>query len=361
MEKDNCANDEKEKMSKMLKFVDDYGMEFGYGDTDSVFLILHKLFTMKEVEDAMKKIQHWINKESGLFAGTTMEMSSEHYVGFLQNKKKKYALIVEKNGVKKVSLKGMECRAATKYSRALLKQILNMGMLDHASKFDIEKVIHKACVALWKKEIDRKMLLHTTQISKPIELYKGNDAHIVAAQQLIDIGREVRVGKRQGYYYCNTVLDKNAPKYERVIAEEILEMSPERYCLHMHSYVEEVKSMIVANALMFISGNTVEERERRLDDITSESNRLKEISENIVMSQSTLNFKRVKVDLEDEDDVDDPRFDAKPAPKKRKKKVQKTKIDELFQKTTKKAIVREIKLETAPAKKMKQDTINFLK
>lgn len=260
------------ELEKKQDFVDRFGLKVVYGDTDSLFIALQKIFDETEAMKASLEIQTWINKTSGLLAGTTLKMGIENITSrFLQIAKKHYVKVIRnKKGILVLKKSGIGNRSLNKYSKQLLDLVLQMAMLQDSPPIEIERAVHQAVSRLWNHQVDRALLKHSTNLSRPIEQYKTNEAHVMVAKQMRDAGLPISVGDRVEYFYCNVSGCKNPAKYEIVVAAPLAK----KLSLYAAAYVEEIQNTLEANAQLFFQGATKKERIRRLKTLCRFQNRI---------------------------------------------------------------------------------------
>ena len=254
------------------EFKEKYGLEIVYGDTDSLFIALHKVTTTDKVETDRigNEIRTWVNVTSKLMVGT-LKMGFENCANpFLLIKKKKYAkVIVEDNGKKKLKLSGLDTRSITEYCRNLLKTILNMGMLEDKSSEEIEAVIFEAFDALWSGYgygiQNLNDMVHTTNLSGSLDEYTVDYVQVVAGKQMRAAGMTVEVDDRVQYYYCNVARNKDKKKSDLVVAAALMG----NHTLHIQTYVDEIVGTLSATILGFLTGRNEEEQLETLERLAT--------------------------------------------------------------------------------------------
>lgn len=250
-------------------FVEKYGMQIIYGDTDSLFVALTKIHDPGLVAKTIgPEIADWVNRISGLLIGKLKMALEKCSYPFLLISKKKYVKVFfdEKTGTYSIKLSGIENRSITKYVLNVLNYVLHMGLVDRANTDAIEGVIVAAAARIWRGEIPAERLRHSNSLSKSIESYKGDSPHLIAARQLIAAGISVVEGDRIPYYFCNVAERTGGVKGELTVAADLYEYG---FTLHAPSYVEELRSTLSNVALCFIKGSNSTDKMSRLKMLCS--------------------------------------------------------------------------------------------
>lgn len=184
------------------------GVEVGYGDTDSAFLLLRNVTGGEEGRDWGIKIAKWAN--DNLFPGTLrLEYESTSlYTAF--KGKKQYMQVLLEDG--KLKTKGIENRRRTPYCSRLLRRVLEMLMCENVSVEQVQEYIQQTKNKIL--ECEHALLLHSDAISRPLDEYsRPLPRHVVAANQIMQAsGKRVRPGDRIGFYLLGG---------GRVVAEEL--------------------------------------------------------------------------------------------------------------------------------------------
>jgi DNA polymerase I len=165
-----------------------FGFEVIYGDTDSLFVVA------PGAKDKMKEFLKHVND-------TLPGVLELEYEGFYKRgifvTKKRYALIGEDD---KMTIKGLEFvrRDWTPLARTTQKEVLE-ALLKYASPEKATEIVRKAIERVKKRDVSIEELTLYTQLTKNIASYKNIGPHVVAAQKLIERGRDVSPGMRIGY------------------------------------------------------------------------------------------------------------------------------------------------------------------
>lgn len=245
-------------------FVERYGMQIIYGDTDSLFIALTKIKDVKLVASSIgPEIADWVNRKSGLLIGKLKMALEKCSYPFLLISKKKYVKVFfdEESGTWSIKMSGIENRSITKYVLHVLHHVLNMGLVRGASVDAIENVIVAACARIWRGEVPPPRLRHSNGLAKPLLSYKGDSPHLIAARQLVAAGIPVVEGDRIAYYFCNVAERSGDNKGDLTVAADLFDAG---FTLHAPSYVEELQSTLGNVALCFVRGNTSADKLLRL-------------------------------------------------------------------------------------------------
>jgi DNA polymerase elongation subunit (family B) len=179
-------------LSLVIEKAKKMGFEIIYGDTDSIFLDLKG----KNIEEA-KLFAEGINSElpdimelqfEGFFPSALFVSLKDTAIGA----KKKYAMI-DKEG--KMKITGFETvrrnwsLVAREAQRRVLEIVLKENDVEKARKYMIELVDR-----VRKGDIEKKLMIIKTQLTKAISEYESISPHVAVAKRLIDSGYKVQVG-----------------------------------------------------------------------------------------------------------------------------------------------------------------------
>ena len=245
-------------------FVEEFGLEILYGDTDSLFIALKKIqdpvLAMTEIGP---KILAWVNKGAGLLLGRLKMGLEDCSYPFYLLAKKKYVKVIfdQKKNALKFKLSGLGNRSLTPYNSDLMKQIIDLKFREKRPQEYIEGFIIEACRRVWADEVPKSMLRHSTKFSRELEDYDTTGAHITAAHQLKEAGYPVNPGDRITYFYCH-VATTSKTKTGLTVAAELL--TPD-HVLHKETYIKEIVDNLMATVSLFVSGNSPAQRKKRIE------------------------------------------------------------------------------------------------
>lgn len=178
------------------------GLQSCYGDTDSFML---KYCNLNHVNDSIpysKRIASWINTESGLLLPPMRivhETTSRDTI--FHAKKKCVMAIVDEHGRITIKKTGIGGRDMNRYSSETIHRMFEMAMIEGKCAEDVQDYIRQRRELLLTRQLmDISGLYYSYDIKMPIEDYTNTQVHIVAAKQLVAIGKKVRVGDRIGVY-----------------------------------------------------------------------------------------------------------------------------------------------------------------
>lgn len=218
------------------EFVDVMGLSVVYGDTDSLMIRFSKSESAEQTFEWLKRVSHYVNIESGILEGGILKMGMEDVSSMALVGKKMYvklARTIEDGELKKPKLKisGMDNRSKSPFVRENVRKMFDSALREG---IDITKTYEDTIRLVASGTVNPKLFLHTSKINKPLENY-ANEAHAVAARQLVAAGQSVRIGDRVGYYrVCLTGSEKNK-KATTVVADYFLS----EYHLDWKAYVRE--------------------------------------------------------------------------------------------------------------------------
>ncbi len=175
------------------------GFKIIYGDTDSIFIqVNNKEEALKFLEYINSKLKKPMELEledfypRGIFVSKRTEL--------LEGAKKKYALINEKGEIK---LRGFEtvrrdwAEIAKETQRKVIEILLKEGDVEKAIRY-VQEVIDN----LKKHKVPVEKLILYEQLRKPLEEYKVEAPHVVAAKKLKQRGFPVGQGTVVSYIIC---------------------------------------------------------------------------------------------------------------------------------------------------------------
>ena len=179
------------------KWLENWGYEVIYGDTDSTFVALPEELTGEQNHEIGKALQRKINQTWSLECeqrfGTQSHLEIEfetHYSPFFMptirgqetGSKKRYVGRVEKNGHSELVFKGMETVRSdwTDIAKLFQKELVETLF----SKGDLESVAQKYIEQILSGENDH-LLIYKKRLGKPLEQYVKNiPPHVRAAKTL---------------------------------------------------------------------------------------------------------------------------------------------------------------------------------
>ena len=163
-----------------------------YSDTDSLFIIVPKGKTEKDVNAFVKKIN------SELPGAMELEFEGYYKRGIFVTKKeggaakKRYALVDFKDSLKIVGFEYVRrdwARIAKETQKEVIEAVLKEGKPEKAVEI-VKKIVER----LKKGEVTKKELIIMTQIRRPLNKYENIGPHVAAAQKAVKTGKEVGVG-----------------------------------------------------------------------------------------------------------------------------------------------------------------------
>jgi DNA polymerase I len=163
-----------------------------YSDTDSVFLVVPKEKSFKDVKEFVKKINSELPGEMEL------EFEGEFKRGIFVTKKeggaakKRYALIDFKGNIKIVGFEYVRrdwAQIAKETQRKVIEAILKEGNPEKAIEV-VQKTIHE----LKSGKTPKKELEILTQLKKGIKRYESIGPHVAAAKKAIKKGKHLGEG-----------------------------------------------------------------------------------------------------------------------------------------------------------------------
>ncbi len=202
------------------------GFKIIYGDTDSIFIqVNNKEEALKFLKEINEKLQKPMELEledfyvRGIFVSKRTEL--------LEGAKKKYALINEKGEIK---LRGFETvrrdwsEIAKETQRKVIEILLKEGNVEKAVNF-VQKVIDD----LKKGKVPIQKLILYEQLRKPLEEYKVEAPHVIAAKKLKERGFPVGPGTVVSY-----VIGKGGERIRDKVRlpDEAKDYDPEYYIEH---------------------------------------------------------------------------------------------------------------------------------
>ncbi len=167
-----------------IERAEDEGFEVVYGDTDSLLC--------KVGDKSRDEVEEFLEKVNDDMPGM-MELELEDYFKrgvFIA--KKRYAMVSEEG---KMEVKGLEfvrrdwAALAKRTQEEVLKAILHDGSPEKAAE-----IVQEVTKDVEQGRVDLEDLIIHTQLKKPIEDYKSEGPHVVAAKRLKERGKEIEPG-----------------------------------------------------------------------------------------------------------------------------------------------------------------------
>ena len=182
----------------VMKWAEEKGFTVLYGDTDSVFLVLPKGWSVEKAIEFMKEVNERLPKPMSLdFDGYYVRGIFLTKRGGRKAAKKKYALIDEKGNLK---ITGMEyvrrdwAEIAKEVQKRVLELVLGEGKPEEAVNY-VRKVIDD----IRSGKISKEKLVIYTQIRRELDRYEARGPHVAAAEKAMRRGVKIEPGMIVGY------------------------------------------------------------------------------------------------------------------------------------------------------------------
>lgn len=232
-----------------------YGLDVVYGDTDSVFVETSKGgHDLDETRRDFAEIARLVNDESGIFSKPMkMGMDSLSECALILSKKMYVTVLIsEKIGAppkRTLYMKGVQAqkRDTVTYVGRTQRRIFEMLLYEKRPVEEIEDYVRNRMSDLLLGKVPRQELRMSKKLNKHPDDYPGNEAHVVAARQLISQDFDVRAGDRVDYYYCATANSHSKKKCDSVVAEELVagfDLSWKEYAALMRTPLEKTLTEI---------------------------------------------------------------------------------------------------------------------
>lgn len=182
---------------QVIERMEKEGYKILYGDTDSIFVSLEG----KKPSDAKSVIKEINDSLPGL-----MELEFDgHYPSgiFVSGKgsdkgaKKRYCLLREDGTLKITGFEAVR-RNVSFIAKDVQENVLSMILKDHAPQKALDYV-HAVIDDLENGKIDVKKLVIRTKLTRDVDDYSNEGAHVKVARRLIERGQSVSVGSILGY------------------------------------------------------------------------------------------------------------------------------------------------------------------
>ena len=231
-----------------------------YGDTDSLFLVLlnernkangrkQAIFFQNLVNKQMKKIlmedshlpEHHIvlKMEAENLSCPTLLIAKKKYI--------KCLIPIDENdkdaNVLKLKKSGLETRASCKYTLAAMNDLLQAALIQGIPQAELIKRTRGWLAPLHAGNIPRARYLEfklSSNLSKAVESYASDDAHLVAARQMLHDELPVECGDRIEYYMCHVNQGVKQAKSDLAVSAHLIE----QHTLHWPFYIEQLEKMM---------------------------------------------------------------------------------------------------------------------
>ncbi len=175
-------------IKEAIKIARELGLEVIYGDTDSLFIRYNP--------EKVKKFMHIVEDRLGF----DIKVDKVYQRVFFTEAKKRYCGLLEDGRVDVVGLEAVRgdwSELAKEIQEKVIDIILREGKPDKAVKY-IREIINK----LRNGEIPLEKLVIWKTLSKKIEEYEVDIAHVRVAKMLMRAGYKISKGEKIGYIIC---------------------------------------------------------------------------------------------------------------------------------------------------------------
>ncbi|MEM4576946.1 MAG: DNA polymerase II [Candidatus Nezhaarchaeales archaeon] len=205
----------RQTIMKTIKMARDTGLQVIYGDTDSIFV--------KYEEDKIKAFIEKVEKELGL----EIKLEKVYKVCFFTEAAKKYAGLTIDGRVDLVgfeAVRGDWCELAQEVQSKVLEIILTKKDVQAAVNY-IKDIINKVRAG----KVDIKSLVIWKTLSKSMDEYEVEAAHVQAAKQLLAAGFKLEIGDKVGFVVVQGSSEKVSERVKPYVFATMDEIDKEYY------------------------------------------------------------------------------------------------------------------------------------
>ncbi len=218
----------RQTIMKTIKMAKEMGLQVIYGDTDSIFV--------KYDEEKIKAFIDRVERELGL----EIKLEKVYKVCFFTEAAKKYAGLTIDGRIDVVgfeAVRGDWCALAQEVQSKVLEIILTKKDIQAAVNY-VRDVINK----VRNGKVDIKSLVIWKTLSKSIDEYEVEAAHVQAAKQLLAAGYKLEIGDKVGFVVVQGSSEKISERVKPYIFATMDEIDKEYY----------IRKQIVALALRIL-------------------------------------------------------------------------------------------------------------
>lgn len=200
---------------RTIKMAKDMGLQVIYGDTDSIFV--------KYDESKIKTFIEHVEKELGL----EIKLEKVYKVCFFTEAAKKYAGLTIDGKIDVVgfeAIRGDWCQLAQDVQSKVLEIILTKKDVQAAVNY-VRDIINKIRAG----KVDIKSLVIWKTLSKSLDEYEVEAAHVQAAKQLMAAGYKLEIGDKVGFVVVQGTSEKVSERVKPYAFTSMSEVDKEYY------------------------------------------------------------------------------------------------------------------------------------
>ncbi|MCS7140368.1 MAG: DNA polymerase II [Candidatus Nezhaarchaeota archaeon] len=200
---------------RTIKMAKDMGLQVIYGDTDSIFV--------KYDESKIKTFIEHVEKELGL----EIKLEKVYKVCFFTEAAKKYAGLTIDGKIDVVgfeAIRGDWCQLAQDVQSKVLEIILTKKDVQAAVNY-VRDIINKIRAG----KVDIKSLVIWKTLSKSLDEYEVEAAHVQAAKQLMAAGYKLEIGDKVGFVVVQGASEKVSERVKPYAFTSMSEVDKEYY------------------------------------------------------------------------------------------------------------------------------------
>ena len=236
-----------------INYAKKLGLEIIYGDTDSIFAYYDK--------EKIEKLINFVEKDLGF----DIKIDKRYCKVFFTEAKKRYCGLLEDGRIDVVGLEAVR-GDWTELAKEVQEKVIEI-ILKKENPYDAVSYVREVIQALRRGEIPLHKLIIWKSLSKSLQDYEVEAAHVVAAKKLMELGYKITKGEKVGFVVCKGSGEKLSSKVKPyIMIRDINEIDEEYY----------IKKQIIPAAMRILSyfgiredEFTATERQRSLLDFFS--------------------------------------------------------------------------------------------